>query len=246
MTDPHGASTTIQVGTVHTGDYNPNLGSGGSGGKPISIDLDGNGFNFTNVDDSNVFFDINGDGWKHRMAWMAPGDGLLAFDADGNGLIDNGSEISFAGYRPDAQTDLEGLKAFDTNNDGLFSALDAQWGKFGVWQDASTGSAQAPNGITDPGEFKSLNELGIASVNLTSNGQFQVINGQTVHGIGQINKTDGSTLNIADVIDAGAGNDIVYAGAGNDLVIGGEGDDVVRCSYALLVEAANDPMPLAA
>jgi Ca2+-binding RTX toxin-like protein len=193
VTDPHGASTTVSVNTQHEGDYNPNLGSGGSGGKPISVDLDGNGFNFTNVDDSNVFFDINGDGWKHRMAWVAPGDGLLAFDADGNGLIDNGSEISFAGYQPDAQTDLEGLRAFDTNNDGLFSALDAQWGKFGVWQDADQ------DGITDAGEFKSLSELGIASVNLTSNGQFSVINGQTVHGIGQINKTDGSTLNIADV-----------------------------------------------
>ncbi len=251
VTDPHGASTTIQLDTTHSGAYNPNLGSGGGGGKPISVDLDGNGFNFTNVDDSNVFFDINGDGWKHRMAWVAPGDGLLAFDADGNGLIDNGSEISFAGYQPDAQTDLAGLRAFDTNNDGFFSALDAQWGKFGVWQDANQ------DGITDAGEFKTLDELGIASVNLASNGQFSVINGQTVHGIGQINKTDGSNLNIADVtlqysdevlvhnadgstgiavkppfasgetITGTADKDLLLGNNGNTIINALEGDDVV-------------------
>jgi Ca2+-binding RTX toxin-like protein len=250
VTDPQGASATIQVDTVHTGAYNPNLGSGG-GGKPISIDLDGNGFQFTNVDDSNVFFDINNDGWKHRMAWVAPGDGLLAFDADGNGLIDNGSEISFAGYQPDAQTDLEGLAAFDTNNDGFFSALDAQWGKFGVWQDADQ------DGITDAGEFKTLDELGIASVNLASNGQFQVINGQTVHGIGQVTKADGSTLNMADVtlqysdevlvhnadgtttvavkppfapletITGTPGKDLLLGNNGNTIIEALEGDDVV-------------------
>ena len=58
--DTGGASTTLQVGTVHTGAYYPTLGSGGGGKKPISIDLGNDGFGFTNVDDSNVFFDVNG------------------------------------------------------------------------------------------------------------------------------------------------------------------------------------------
>ena len=60
VTDPHGASTTVQATTVHTGAYYPTLGSGGGGKKPISIDLGNDGFGFTNVDDSNVFFDVNG------------------------------------------------------------------------------------------------------------------------------------------------------------------------------------------
>src|SRR5207253_1535357 len=53
--------------------------------------------------------------------------------------------------------------------------------------------------ITDAGEFKNLDDMGIASIALTSDGKFQIINGQTVHGVGKITKKDGSTLNMADV-----------------------------------------------
>ncbi|ADL55462.1 calcium-binding protein [Gallionella capsiferriformans] len=194
VTDAGGASATIRVNTVHSGAYNPALGSGGGGGKkPISIDLGNDGFGFTNVNDSNIFFDINSDGFKHRTAWPTADDGLLALDANGNGTIDNGSEISFAAYLDGAQTDLQGLAAFDTNNDGVFSALDAKWNQFGVWQDVNQ------NGITDAGEFKSLDQMGISAVGLSSDGQFSIINGQSVHGMGQVTKVDGSTLALADV-----------------------------------------------
>jgi len=193
VTDAGGASSIIQVNTVHTGAYYPTLGSGGGGKKPISIDLGNDGFGFTNVNDSNIFFDINSDGFRHRTAWPTAGDGLLAFDANGNGTIDNGSEISFAAYLDGAQTDLQGLAAFDTNSDGIFSVLDAKWNRFGVWQDANQ------NGITDPGEFKSLDQMGIAAISLASDGKFSIINGQSIHGLGHVTKVDGSTLALADV-----------------------------------------------
>ncbi|MHB0985580.1 MAG: Ig-like domain-containing protein [Sulfuricella sp.] len=252
VTDPHGASTTIQVNSVHEGAYYPSLGSGGGGKKPISIDLGNDGFAFTNVDDSNIFFDINGDGFKHRTAWPSAGNGLLAYDADGNGKIEHAGEISFAGYKNGAQTDLEGLKEFDTNGDGVFSAADDKWSKFGVWQDANQ------NGITDPGEFRTLADMGVASIALTSDGQFSIINGQTVHGVGTVTKTDGSTLNLADVtleysndvlvtkaddtsqvvsqtpfspsgeeLNGTDGNDLILGKTGNNIINAGAGDDVV-------------------
>jgi VCBS repeat-containing protein len=191
VSDGNGGSTTAQVPAQHTGAYYLDLGSGAK--KPISVDLGGDGFGFTDVNDSDIFFDVNSDGFKHKTAWPTAGDGLLAFDANSNGLIDDGSEISFVGYKPDAQTDLQGLAAFDSNNDGIFSALDEKWGDFGIWQDANQ------NGLSDAGEFLHLNDMGIAAINLVSDGQFSVINGQTVHGVGTILKTDGSTLNMADV-----------------------------------------------
>lgn len=204
VADPHGASTTITVQSQHAGYYNPNLGSGG-GGKPVSIDLDGNGFRFTDVDDSNVFFDINGDGWKNRMAWPSAGDGLLAHDIDGDGNIEQANEISFASYKPGAQTDLEALQVFDTNADGLLNAADEKWSRFGIWRDANQ------DGLTGAGEFRTLDNMGVASISLMSDGAFSVIDGQTVHGVGTVTLNDGSTRQLADVTLAYS-NDVLVPG----------------------------------
>jgi Ca2+-binding RTX toxin-like protein len=193
--DGSGGYTDKQIDATH---YGPPpaaiVASSGGGKKPIAIDLDGNGFQFTDVDDSNVFLDVNGDGWKRRSAWIKPGDGLLAFDRDGNGKIEGIDEIAFVGYAPDQQTDLAALrKAFDSNNNGALDAGDAKWLQFGVWQDSNS------NGVQEAGEFKSLTDMGISAIGLTSDGQFQVINGQTVHGLASAIRTDGSTLAVADV-----------------------------------------------
>ena len=93
VTDPGGASSTVQIDVHHVGEYYPNYGTGGGGKKPIAIDLDGDGFQFTDIDDSNVFVDINKDGWRHRMAWLNGSDGLLAYDANGNGKVDSAKEF---------------------------------------------------------------------------------------------------------------------------------------------------------
>ena len=251
VTDTQGAQTLQDVSVTHYGPRPlPVVQNGGK--KPIAIDLDGDGFHFTDVDDSNVFLDINGDGWRRRTAWLEPGDGLLTFDENNNGIVDSGLELSFARFVKGAQTDLEGLRAFDTSKDGVFSAADAAWSQFGVWQDANA------NGITDAGELRSLASLGIEEIALTSNGQFQVINGQTVHGTGAITKTDGATLAMADVtlgysnevlvglnpdgsprtttllptgrgqtLIGGADKDLALGTNGSDSYVLGEGDDVL-------------------
>ncbi|UUZ65416.1 hypothetical protein LP417_13320 [Polaromonas sp. P1-6] len=100
-TDPTGQTfKDVEIAATHYGPPpHPTIADSGGGKKPIAIDLDGNGFHFTDVDDSNVFFDVNGDGWKRRMAWTSPGDGLLAFDKDGDGKITSFDEISFVPLR---------------------------------------------------------------------------------------------------------------------------------------------------
>lgn len=253
ITDPQGASTTQSISVPHYGPYLPPTPSGGGGGKkPIAVDLNANGFEFVNVDDSNIFFDVNGDGWKHRTSWIGQGDGLLAYDVDGDGKINKPGEISFVRYKDGAQSDLEGLRAFDSNGDGRFDKADAKWARFGVWQDANQ------NGVTDTGEFRALTEMGLAAVGLASDGHFQVINGQTVHGVGSLNKLDGSEIAIADVtfaysedvqvpqvngslqvltaspfspsgeeIGGTDGKDLLLGKNGNNIVKGLGGDDVI-------------------
>lgn len=248
ITDPNGASTIQNISVPHIGPYLPPTPPGGGGKKPIAIDLNGNGFEFINVNDSNVFFDVNGDGWKRRTAWVAPSDGMLAYDIDGDGKIDKPGEISFAQYKNGAQSDLEGLAAFDTNGDGRFTAADDAWARFGVWQDSNQ------NGITDAGEFKSLDAMGITAIELTSDGQFAVINGQTVHGVGSFEKADGSRLAIADVTLAyssetqipqadgstisvtpsspfSPNGELLEGTADNDLILGKNGNNIIK-AYA--------------
>ncbi len=166
---------------------------GDTTGIPLVLDLDGNGINLVALENSTAFYDIDGDGLRTRMAWVGAGDGFLAYDADGNGTIAGKGEIDFARYRNGAQTDLEGLAAFDSNSDGQLSAADAAFNKFRVWRDFNS------NGVSEAGELQTLTEAGIATISLASNGQFAVVAGNTVHGSAVVTMTDGSQTTMADV-----------------------------------------------
>ena len=186
VTDSEGAYTDAQVDVRH-------CGTGGGGKKPVVMDLDNDGLEFAGLDDSNVFFDVNGDGWREHIAWSGSDDGLLAFDRDNDNIINHFNEISFVGYKKGAHTDLEGLQAFDSDGDGKLTSHDAQWAKFGVWQDKNQ------DGVADPGEFKHLDDMGITAVNLTSDGKEQVIGDVTLHGTTVYEKADGTTGIVGDV-----------------------------------------------
>ena len=103
-----------------------NGGGEGGGGKPIVLDLDGDGVELVPLEESTAFFDINGDGYRERMAWVSSDDGFLAYDKDGDGRIAAHDELSFVSYVEGARTDLEGLRYFDTDGDGHPGAL--AWG----------------------------------------------------------------------------------------------------------------------
>lgn len=58
------------------------------------MDVDGKGFQFTNLSDG-VDFDIDGDGAIDHISWTAPSstNAWLALDRNSNGKIDNGTEL---------------------------------------------------------------------------------------------------------------------------------------------------------
>ena len=115
----------------------------GSGfcGKPIVLDLDGDGLELVALEESTAFYDIDGDG------------AIAAHD-----------ELSFVGYVEGARTDLEGLAHFDTDGNGQLDPNDADWSNFRVWQDLNR------DGESDPGELRTLTEAGITSIPLTGDG----------------------------------------------------------------------------
>ena len=164
---------------------------------PVILDLDGDGIETITLDaEQTVLFDIDNDGIKEETAFVSPDDGLLAIDLNGDGIVNDGSEIVFTQHAVEATTDLEAIaEVFDTNQDGKLSSEDAQFEQFGVFQDANS------NGVTDEGEFRSLSELGISEINLESDGVRSVSEDGSVvtFGESQFTRTDGTTGIVGDV-----------------------------------------------
>ncbi|MYD23393.1 MAG: hypothetical protein F4X04_14335 [Holophagales bacterium] len=186
VSDPNFSGQSQETGSTST---NSNTGGnengGGDGGKPIVLDLDGDGVELVPLEESTAFFDINGDGYRERMAWASADDGFLAYDKDGDGQIAAHDELSFVSYVEGARTDLEGLRHFDTDGDGQLDPDDAEWSLFRVWQDLDQ------DGESDPAELRSLDEEGIESISLTSDGVKRTVAGNTVFGEGEYVTRDG-------------------------------------------------------
>jgi len=162
---------------------------------PVILDFDGDGAALVTLAASKIRFDMDGDGTAERTGWIESGDAFLALDRNKDGKIGDIAEISFVGDLAGAKTDLEGLKAFDSNGDGLLSALDARFAEFKLWFDTNS------NGVSDAGEIRSLAEAGLASISLVStpvDAAQRSVGGNIVFGKGSYVLTDGSTGSLLD------------------------------------------------
>ena len=155
---------------------------------PIVIDLNGDG----TLSYTQQLMDVNTDGHLDHSAWAAREDGVLVWNKFGNGLVTDASQYTFSLYG--GSSDLEGLRAgFDSNADGVLNAADAKFAEFGVWQDANG------NGVSEVGEFKSLADLGVKSIDLTSDGVASApATGVNEAGRTTVEMQDGSTRVAAD------------------------------------------------
>ena len=148
--------------------------------------------------DNGVYFDHDGNGFAEKTGWISSDDALLVRDINGNGQIDNGSELfgdqTILSNGEKAANGFEALADLDSNHDGVFDGDDEAFGQIKVWQDLNQ------NGVVDDGELKTLNEAGITSINL--NYQNQTItdnNGNEHNQTGSFTKTDATTGIITDV-----------------------------------------------
>lgn len=130
----------------------------------LVLDLNNKGIEV--VSNKRILFDFNGDGNKIGTSWIKQG-GILVFDHNNNGQIDNGTELFGDGtLKQDgtyAKDGFDALQDLDTNKDGIFDNKDKNFNNVKIWQDFSQEASVGLN------ELKTLTELGIESIKLTSN-----------------------------------------------------------------------------
>ncbi|CAN7205389.1 cadherin-like domain-containing protein [Rhizobium sp. LjRoot258] len=219
-TNTNGTNTLVDLANNTVANLNTLIGNRID---PIILDLDHNGVALTSLD-QGVQFDINADGHKDQIAWTAGTDGILALDVDGNGKIDNGSEIFSPHFAGGSYVDgLAALSTLDSNHDGKIDAADEAFSKLTVWQDLNH------NGITDSGELSSLADHSISSISLDATVSNSEINGQSILADGSYTLTDGSAGHFVEVAFDTTLGDSENGGNAYSL-IGSDGDDTLSGS----------------
>lgn len=158
-------------------------GSGGGGIKllcdpysdsgicsPIVVDVIGNGYKLTDLA-HGVAFNLTGKG-REMISWTDPehGNAWLALDRNGNGLIDDGTEL-FGNFTP--QPTVQGippngflaLAVYDLpenggNGNGIIDPHDAIWSRLRLWIDSNQ------NGFSESWELHAVSEFDIDGIDL--------------------------------------------------------------------------------
>lgn len=141
---------------------------------PLVLDLNGDGVKLTDYRSDPVLFDIDNDGGSlEETGWVSREDGLLVKDLNGNGVIDNISEMFseyFAGRagsngesgQRNFSNGFAALATLDSNRDGVFDAKDREWGNVRVWRDKNH------DGVSTADELFTLDSLQISAINLNA------------------------------------------------------------------------------
>jgi hypothetical protein len=136
------------------------------------IDIEGDGFKLTDAI-HGVRFDGDNNGIPIQTAWTKADadDAWLVLDRNGNGTIDNGTELfgTAAPQPPPAlgqsKNGFVALAEYDKaanrgDEDGIISKSDSIFSTLRLWQDTNH------NGVSEPTELHGLPELGLKKIQL--------------------------------------------------------------------------------
>lgn len=171
-------SIEIQAGQIQASD-------------PIVLDLDGDGFEFTDVA-RGADFDLLANGQRQRTAFVTGGDALLALDRNGNGHVDDGAELF--GDQRGAANGFEELRKLDSNQDGVIDKQDERYDDLRLFRDNG-------NGRTEHGELLRLREAGVSSIDLDyANRDEAASGGNRLAQIASFRHADGRIGKVADAL----------------------------------------------
>ncbi|KEF31427.1 hypothetical protein D777_01776 [Marinobacter nitratireducens] len=136
-------------------------------------------------------FDMTGNGDTAQFATLGGGSGYLVFDRNGNGTVDDGSEL----FGPQSGSGFAELAAFDDDGNRWIDAGDEVFQSLSVWVQTADGND----------ELRSLSEVGVQALYVDSaEDRFTLANGQGVP-LGQIKSsgiyltTDGDVRTLEEI-----------------------------------------------
>lgn len=100
---------------------------------PLVINLD---LPAAAVTDQEFFFDIDADGKEESISSLASGCGFLALDKNGDGIINDGSEL----FGTESGDGFSDLAAYDEDGNGWIDENDAIFSRLKVWTKDSDGA----------------------------------------------------------------------------------------------------------
>jgi len=139
--------------------------------SPILLDMDRDGFDFSGPDGA-VAYDLYGNGFPLNLQWVVPDtdDAFLVHDHNGNGIVDNGTELFGSGTwllleDRRAPNGFIGLAQHDDprlggNGDGQITEEDEVWPRLLLWIDGDADGLSSADEMTPLGRTK-LWSLGI-------------------------------------------------------------------------------------
>ena len=93
---------------------------------PLVINFSGTAAQLT---DTKFSFDLDSDGNAEKISFAGAGSGFLALDKNGNGIIDNGSEL----FGTQSGNGFADLSAYDIDGNNWIDENDAIYSKLQVW-----------------------------------------------------------------------------------------------------------------
>jgi hypothetical protein len=100
---------------------------------PLVINLDSNP---VSVSDQTFYFDIDCDGVLDEISTLSSGNGFLALDKNGDGIINDGSEL----FGTRSGNGFSDLAAYDEDQNGWIDEADSIFNKLKVWTKDENGN----------------------------------------------------------------------------------------------------------
>ena len=140
---------------------------------PLVINLD---TNIAQVSDQKFYFDLDCDGKEEQISSLQAGSGFLALDLNGDGRINDGSEL-FGTKSGDGFSDLA---KYDADGNGWIDEADPIWDKLLIWTKDENGKDQLYH----------LSDRGVGAIGLGRVGtQFSLNSAKTNETNAMIRKT---------------------------------------------------------
>lgn len=95
------------------------------------------------LEGNSISFDLNADGENDKLAKLASGSAYLVLDRNGNGQIDDGTEL----FGPTSGDGFEELGSLDSDGNGWIDEGDAAFSQLQVWRPGENTTSIADAGV---------------------------------------------------------------------------------------------------